>query len=463
MLFKGNKCRQVVRVGEYLGAQGKNDRIEFIGTRGTLASDIQGAVLEMKGLALGSRAKKAFFFVSMNLAKGEYLSPEQWEHAWAIYEKNQELEGHQRIIVQHEKEGRVHQHALYNRVSPDTMKAAPMSNDYYKNEMTRSQLEKEFGFTTVRGRLFLNENERPANRSPTYNEIIQGKINGVNVRNWREESRQIMAEREGLYGIELIAAFEEKGHMVARGLGCDLVLLDPSGTPHNLVKTLNLRVRNGEFNARFGHGTLANLPSIEQAQEMQNSAFYRLETVKKAEENCNSSHTMVGMHDHGDIASQLLDVMYHAIDRYNARHQVRPIKWIKQHRETTNLIRHEIEKFTYSSYLPMVIEPTLKNIHRKSNELNFMVSLAKKRYSNNMVTLVDELTDEQKNYYHKIDKIKKKIELDKVKKKILIGKILQDEDFKSLIINDIENIWQHGQEYFNNIFVHKNMERSIGR
>lgn len=326
MLFRGNKCRQAVMVGKYLCAQGKNDRIEFIGTRGTLASDIQGAVLEMKGSALGSRAIKAFFFVSMNLAEGECLSPEQWEYAWAIYEKNQGLEGHQRIIVQHEKEGRVHQHALYNRVNPDTMKAAPMSNDYYKNEMTRSQLEKEFGFTPVKGRLYLDQGERPANRSPTYNEIIQGKKNAVNVRKWREESRQIMVEREGLNGIELIAAFEAKGHMVARGKRGGFVLLDPSGTPHNMAKTLNLRVKNGEFKARFEDVDLANLPTIEQAQEIQDWRLYRLETVKKAEAKCNSAQIMAGMYDHGDQASQLADDLYQAIDRFNARHQIKPVK-----------------------------------------------------------------------------------------------------------------------------------------
>ncbi len=463
MIIRGNKCRQALRVGKYLLAQGKNDRIELIGIRGTLSSDILCAVAEMNGLATGSRAEKPFFFVSINFAEGEYLSPEQWEHAWAIYEKNQGLEGHQRIIVQHEKEGRVHQHALYNRVNRDTMKAAPMSNDYYKNEMTSRQLEKIFGFAPVKGRLFLKENERPANRSPTYNEIIQGKRNGVNVRRWREEIRQILAERENINGIELVAAFEEKGYMVARGKVSYLVMLDPSGTPHNMVKTLNLRIGTGEFKTRFGDIAPAGLPTIEQAQEMQNLRLFGLGAAKKAPEKCNSSHIMAGKYNHEHMANQLTNDLHLAIDRYNATHQVRTVKRMETHGEMKKLIQNRNERFTYNSSLKIIAENASENILKESYEISEMLLTAIKQHSNNQLMIESEITDEKKYYYHQLNEINKNIEINTITNKIFLGLSVSAKDFHGLIINDIERICQNGRKYFDNIFQQKERQRTFER
>ena len=308
MIIKGKSRAAAGQAGKYLLDIGKNERTELIEIAGTISQDVKNAVKEMEAVAAGSRCEKFLFHASINLKEGEALTPEQWKVAADLLEKNLGLEGHQRIIVEHEKDNRTHHHILWNRVNPDTMKAVHMSNSYAAHEMTARQLERDFGLEAVKGvHVVENVKDKRAERGPTHNEIKEAEKSGVKLYKWREEIRDLA---KGENGAEVIAALEAKGHMVARGEKVDFVILDPSGNPHRMAQSLGLRVK--DLKEKLSGIDPAKLPDVATAQEWQKDRLADIERNKETKRGA-------GMYDRGSMASQQLDAMQHIKDKAKAR------------------------------------------------------------------------------------------------------------------------------------------------
>lgn len=314
MIVKGKSRNNAAQAGSYLLRQGKNERVELIETRGTFAQNVKGACLEMEALAAGSNAEKPFYHASINPAKGERLTPEQWEISTELLEKKLGLEGHQRIIVEHEKNGGVHRHFFWNRVNQETIVAARMSWNYVQHEQTAREIENAFGLQKVQG-VHAKENgelrekgDSRAHYAPTHKETEDAKKTGVNLKKWRQEIRQLAAFAEGGSGADFIKMLEAKGHMVAKGDSVAFVILDPSGKAHRMAQSLGLGVDN--LKERLADIDRANLPDEREAQERQNQ---QRATIKGA-----------GLYDHGGMASQQKDALHHVKDRFNAKQQAQP-------------------------------------------------------------------------------------------------------------------------------------------
>lgn len=311
MIITGKSRNNAAQAADYLSKQGKNERTSLIGTRGTLSEDIAGACAEMEAVAAGSKCTNFLYHMTMNPPEGQTFTPEQWETATALAEKKLGLENAQRVIVEHEKHGRVHRHFLYNRVDQESIKAVRMGWNYAKHEETAAEIEKLFELEKT-PRAFVKDGSTPrANIAPTENEIEEGKRKGVSVPKWRKECREIVAGTNGA-GAEIIEALESHGHMVARGDKVDFLLLDPSGTPHRMGGSLGIRKK--DFDEIFKDVDPANLPSVEEAQRHQQE---RLEKERAAE----AATKAAGMYDHGGMASQQKDALQHVKDRAEAREQ----------------------------------------------------------------------------------------------------------------------------------------------
>ena len=312
MLFKGIKRNNAAQAGDYLLALRENDRVELIETRGTVSQDAKGACLEMEAVASASRAKEPFYFISLNLAEGEHLTREEWAHAWDEHAKEHGLEGHQFITVEHEKDGRTHQHRLYNRVHPERLISLRLSHDYVKNEVVRRRLEKEFGFELVQG-VHVDENgqllekgdKRRANFAPTRHETETAKKNGVNLYKWRKEIRKIAEQTEGKSGAELVEALEAKGHMVAKGDKVAFVILDPSGKAHRMAQSLGLNVE--DLKERLSDLDPAAIPRESEAREKQQEQQAQLEKEKG-----------FTLYDSGGMAQQQTDAIRDLKERQKA-------------------------------------------------------------------------------------------------------------------------------------------------
>lgn len=321
MIIKGKSRAAAGQAGNYLLDQKKNDRAELIEITNTLSPTVKGAMREWEAVASGSKCKDFVYHASINPMKGEHLTPEQWAVAVDLLAKNLGLEDHQRLVVEHERGGRIHRHILFNRVDPEKGKAVRMSHNFRAHELTARELEKRFDLEHTPGRHVLEKGEKPANRGPTHDEIKQAEKTGVNLYQWRAEIRGILAKELEKHpdanAHELAAALEDKGHILAQGdkrKGL-LLILDPSGTPHRMAQSLNLKIRNGDFAEHFGDINPDTLPHVEQAQERQRERHAALDLEKEQQAKDRAGHLAATLYERGSMAAQQKDALRHIMDK----------------------------------------------------------------------------------------------------------------------------------------------------
>ena len=167
----------------------ENERVHIAEIRGLAADNILDALREMDALARGTRCKNSIYHADINPREDEVLTPEQWEMAVDTLEKNLGLEGHSRVIVEHEKHGRIHRHIVWSRIDPDTMTAVSDSNNYDCHQRTADELEQEFGHDpTPRGR-------GPDGRRPDNWEVFRGHASGIDPQQVKAELTQLWRQQ----------------------------------------------------------------------------------------------------------------------------------------------------------------------------------------------------------------------------------------------------------------------------
>ena len=161
MIISGRACRNRNFWAAHLQRTDTNESVRMVETRGLLAGDINSALQEMAGMAAGARAKDFIYVASLNPRPDEHLTPEQWEQAADIAERHLGLSGQQRFIVEHEKEGRAHQHVVWLRIDMDSQTAISDSMSYRKHQQASREIEREFGLEPVESVLLKGESPRP--------------------------------------------------------------------------------------------------------------------------------------------------------------------------------------------------------------------------------------------------------------------------------------------------------------
>ncbi len=256
---------------------------------------------EMEALASGSQCKNYLYHASINPPANENLSPDQWAQAVELLEKNLGLEGHQRIIVEHVKEGRAHQHIIWNRVDPDTMTAVRMSHNYRAHELTARELEREFGLDRVQGAHVERDGPRPE-RQPKQWEVDRGRRTGIDPRHVKAEVSALWNDARD--GEDFKALLESRGYILAQGDRRDFVIIDRNGDPHSVSRRAS--VKAAEVREILSKIDRDRLPTVEEAREMQEKA--------------RDGHMAAILYDRADMASQQRDA-------------VRDIKEHEKHRE----------------------------------------------------------------------------------------------------------------------------------
>lgn len=123
MIIVGTSRSGPKQLGNYLSEQGKNETVRTLEVSGTVAQDIRGAIDEMAAHALGTKCEKPLYHAMINPEPPNMLSPEQCREAVDLLEQKLGFNGHARVIVMHEKEGRQHLHVTWSRIDVETMKA----------------------------------------------------------------------------------------------------------------------------------------------------------------------------------------------------------------------------------------------------------------------------------------------------------------------------------------------------
>lgn len=146
-----------------------NDRVRVVEFRGLAHETVADAFRDMEADAKGTRCKNYFYTVSMSPREGEELTEEQWTRAVDITEKHLGLEGQPRFVIEHEKAGRVHRHAVWSRIDTDTGRVISDSLTYSKHEAAAREIEKECGLQPVESVLVKDRGTpRPERRPKDY-------------------------------------------------------------------------------------------------------------------------------------------------------------------------------------------------------------------------------------------------------------------------------------------------------
>ena len=280
MIIKGGAAGNVGWWGKHLQREDTNERAEVMEISGLLATDMPTALREMQAIAAQSRSGGNFMYqANINPEAHEHLTPEQWREAVDTLEKNLGLEGHQRVVVEHEKHGRIHRHIAWNRVDVETLRVADIGGNYYTHERTARELEGKFDLTPTPS---LHGEQRPEgrpDRAPELWERRAAERSGI-------DPKQITAELTELWrvsdnGKAFAAAIEERGYILAQGTRRDFCIIDHAGDVHSLARRIE-GANTKDVRERLDHIDAATLPTVDEARTQQREKYPTHEAARAA-------------------------------------------------------------------------------------------------------------------------------------------------------------------------------------
>lgn len=269
MIIKGGAAGNAGWWGAHLTNDEKNERVEVKEIRGLTSDTVPDALFEMKAVAAGSRSQgNSMYQANINVPADEHLTEAQWKQAFDTLEKNLGLDGHQRIVVEHDKEGRVHRHAIWNRVDVDTMRVVDIGGNYRTHERTARQLEVAFDLTPTPTPTLGQRRAGPElweMRAEERSGILRAEVEAIATEAWRATSTST----------DFVAAIEDHDLKVARGDRRDFVLVDQAGDVHSLARRVD-GVKTAELRERMHDVDRDALPSVQEARQEQRERFPRL-------------------------------------------------------------------------------------------------------------------------------------------------------------------------------------------
>jgi Relaxase/Mobilisation nuclease domain len=272
VIIKGKSRAGAPSLAAHLGNAEKNERIELIETRGTVATDLRGALVEMEAYAAGTRCEKSLYHAAISPEPPHRLTREQWFESVDRLETELGLTGHARVLLLHEKaDGREHGHIVWSRIDLDRMVSVSDGHNYRKHEIVARELETRFGHERVQGAHHEREGpdgakvNRPA-RTPSRPELRQEEKTGIRGKDVRADVTAAYQASDSAEAFK--AALEERGYVLAQGDRRDYVVIDPAGGTHSLgrriegVNAIQLR----EFMSPLDRSLF---PNVEEAKALQ--------------------------------------------------------------------------------------------------------------------------------------------------------------------------------------------------
>ncbi|HWB50473.1 MAG TPA: relaxase/mobilization nuclease domain-containing protein [Stellaceae bacterium] len=265
MIIKGKSRAGPQQLATHLGNAEKNERVSLIETRGTVAQDLRGALVEMDAYAIGTKCERALYHAAISPEPPHLLSPEQRTEAIDALETKLGLDGHARLVVMHEKLGRQHIHVVWSRIDLEKMRSVSDSHNYRKHEEVARDLERRFGHDRVQGAHHERDGVARPDRTPSRAELQQQERTGITGRQVKEEVTAAFQASDGAEAFR--AALQERGYTLARGDRRDYVILDQKGGIHSLVRRID-GMKAAELREFMAALDPESVPNIEQAREL---------------------------------------------------------------------------------------------------------------------------------------------------------------------------------------------------
>lgn len=276
MILKASQRGGAKQLGLHLLRTDENEHVELHELRGFVSDDIVGALKETYAVSKGTRCKQPFFSVSLNPPQTESVGIATFEEMANRIETQMGLDGHPRILVFHEKEGRRHAHAIWSRIDAETMTAKNLP--FFKNRLRdlSRELYLENDWTMPRG-LMNSEARDPRNFDLA--EYQQAKRMGRTGRDLKTEMQECWAISDSKAAFE--HALSERGMTLARGDRRGHVAVTHDGEVLSIARYTAKKAK--EVRAKLGEPDgLASVEDakVQMAQDMQSAYARQIEEAR---------------------------------------------------------------------------------------------------------------------------------------------------------------------------------------
>lgn len=279
MIIKGKSRAGPQQLATHLGNAEKNERVSLVETRGTIAQDLRGALIEMDAIAAGTKCQRSLYHAAISPEPPHVLTPEQRAETIDALEKKLGLDGHARVVVMHEKLGRQHIHVVWSRIDLEHMRSVSDSHNFRKHEEVARDLERRFGHDRVQGAHHERDGVERPDRTPSRAELQQQERTGITGKRVKEAVTAAFRASDGPEAFR--AALQERGYTLARGDRRDYVILDHKGGIHSLVRRID-GMKAAELREFMTAVNPESVPNIEQARELIAERDRRLKEAREA-------------------------------------------------------------------------------------------------------------------------------------------------------------------------------------
>jgi hypothetical protein len=268
MIIKGDSRGGPVQLARHLLRTDTNETVKIVQLDSPTDS-LREAMRDWQLISEGTRGSKGLYHANISPDARYAMTPEQWQRAVDVLEKELGFDGQPRVVVVHEKFGRQHVHVVWQRTDIDTMTLVSDSFNYVAHERASMALETEFGHEHVPGK----HAKRDRVKQP---EFPKQEINHAE---WQQAERAEIDPHAfkdaitSLYthsdnGQAFQAALEGHGFVLARGDRRDFVIVDADGQIYSLPRQIK-GVAAKDLRAFMVDVDREALPSVEQAKELQ--------------------------------------------------------------------------------------------------------------------------------------------------------------------------------------------------
>lgn len=257
MILHGNQRGGARDLATHL-VKPENEHVELHEIRGFVATTLSGALSEAEAVSRGTQCRQFLYSLSLSPPATASVPVSVFEDAIERVERKLGLEGHSRLVVFHEKEGRRHAHCVWSRIDPVSMKAVRMSHDRMKLGDISRELYFDYGWKMPQGLI------DPALRNPLnfgHREWMKAKRAGRDPRDIKAAFQQCWAASDS--GAAFRQALQERGLYVAKGDRRGVVAVDTDGSVYAVARWTD--VKSKQVVARIGD--LDALPSVDAVQE----------------------------------------------------------------------------------------------------------------------------------------------------------------------------------------------------
>lgn len=239
MVIKGKSCGHAKKLAQHLMRTDQNEQIDILELDESYAAPtIEAALLEYQALADNlTDAKHGLYEASLSPRDNEKLTPAQWEQVVDILADQLGLTGQPRIVILHQKKGREHVHAVFQRTDTEKMQVISDSFNYPAHELAAREIEIAFSLEKTIGAHTREKGDPRPEQKFSREDHQKAERSGIDAASMKEQITAIYEEAKT--GREFVRTLEENGFYLARGDKKNIfMVIDPQLEAHRLSSTL---------------------------------------------------------------------------------------------------------------------------------------------------------------------------------------------------------------------------------